>query len=564
MANKTFAANWETLNHLESKGIKAELWENELTNSQFLEAFQKLKIFSNNWFLEGESDSSLFEGVSIGKCTSYMLFNDLESWIRVFLIFNSTRFEGSIFYLPNKEYFPEELYVYLKRANIKVNFIAESFDVLGVESTPKQLLSIKRTHRKFKSGFFSKASSILNIFKKTSSKNLLLLGSRNFNSIINEFQEGNRGIQLFIDPFFIGRRRVLPLLKNRNIKIISGEDLTASYDPNRLVSLGLAMFNKLSLLEESGSDLFCSLLKEYIYRMVKVQCSNILYLKDIITKNNITKTITMAHDSPESYIVKSLMDIVGGESYFEPHGLVTKEKNTYPLREGLAHKFFTYSKSEKETWKKAYNIDDANFFSREFISNRSIVKRGVPQNLRVLVLLDNFQVSLASRINYFQKHNDMIEMLKRQGFENITVRPHPSFFNYLKRDRLEGELISKVFKNVTIEDSRDIGLLESMDKTDVVIGPLTTSIYESIYSGVIFVPFVPEFFISEDIPTLNQIQWLPGLFPEISMNVSDLELVINDLKTQVGEFQKKYYESIKKLGVYHSKEDAFWSVIASD
>ena len=107
------ASNFETHKVLKEKGVDSLLWEDCYDKDDLLRLYRDFKIFCNEWYTdERGKDYSLYDGMSIGSAISIFLAYDLETWIRVFYLFEylaSNKIDTK-FYVLNKDYFPPEVF----------------------------------------------------------------------------------------------------------------------------------------------------------------------------------------------------------------------------------------------------------------------------------------------------------------------------------------------------------------------------------------------------------------------------------------------------------------------
>ena len=110
------AANWETYTVLKERGIESILWEDCYDKNDLIELDGDFRKFCNTWYLNEEvEDLSFYDGMSIGSAISIMLMYDLETWIRVFFLFEylASNQIDSTFFVPNNEYFPPKVYMFI-------------------------------------------------------------------------------------------------------------------------------------------------------------------------------------------------------------------------------------------------------------------------------------------------------------------------------------------------------------------------------------------------------------------------------------------------------------------
>lgn len=560
MSKLTLASNWEVQTYLIEKNINATLWENILEIQLLRAACEELKVLCHNWFYDNGKDISIHHGASIGIATSFMLYNDIETWFRLVLFLeNILNLNHHIeFHLGSKEYFPKEFYFFIQFLKVDIKFIEHNLDQKGIEPTPNQLLNINRTHNSVKTDFKSKLISFTNFFKSLRDKNILPLGIKELQQKVDS---NNSNVQILFDPILIGKKNSIRNIFNRNVKIISGKNHSSDFK-NEQESFLLQSFskhlNELSFISIKSKNLLESTLKNYLSKMFHSQSVNIKYYSFLLEKYNIKSSLSMTHDSPESYIIQNLIKNRSGVSFFSPHGLIAKDAQLYPSRDLLADNFFSYSGDESSLWHQEYNINYSRIHDDVFFDDPPIIKDSPCKIKSCLILLDNFQVSLASKINYFEYLKPLIETLGAHNVNEITVRPHPSFYNYL--NSIDLDLQNMINVRFTLQNPSEVTLKTCARNFDVIIGPLTTSIYESIYNSTFFIPYVPSFFIKDNQADFAKIQWLPSLYPNICLTPNDLQMTLRKLCNSPQDEYKSFLESVKSANINISGKD-FWNLI---
>ena len=215
------AANWETYTILKEKGVESILWEDCYDKNDLIDLNEHFRKFCNTWYLDEKGrDLSIYNGMSIGSAISMMLYYDLETWIRVFFLFEyltSNQIDSTFFVLSN-DYFPPQVYSYINRINdeyglsIKIKTL-ECKDV-GLEVDVKSLLSERRCLYPLRKGQSAGLLSFLNHVKnfagRKKAKNIrcLVLQLRNSQQYI-ECYLGNpklySNLHLFFDSHFFRR-----------------------------------------------------------------------------------------------------------------------------------------------------------------------------------------------------------------------------------------------------------------------------------------------------------------------------------------------------------------------
>lgn len=580
------AANWQVFSELSSKGIFSVLWEDCYERDDLINLHSRFKDFSYSWYKDEKgTDISIFDGLSIGDSIAYKLYNDLETWIRIFYLFEyivSVK-KTSDFYVLNKDYFPKEVYEFIKKIN---GTYKSSFDIKSLQTKDKGLefsvAYILGQNRNFAPLEKCRFSRLINLVENTKSiihaspkaeVNCLLIGTRrvlDYLAALNRDAVLNGRIRVYLDNNYYGPKILIKALRYKNVfvadeniaEIKTGGDQNEDF-VRRILKVAELNLERIDFLDNVGREFFAKIFRNYIEKTLLAQLHKYAYFERIIKKYNIDVTVCGGHDSPESYYFRHLMDKHRGRSFFLPHGLTGKDKHDFRNRELLAHYYFCYSEAERKTWLDTYSLFHDRMIAIRFFE-RSEAKRKIEKDIsetKILILLDNFQVSLLSKINYFNSFSQMCNLLRRLGFSKITVRTHPVFFNFYPGKTLSQEVIKNDFYSFNIQLPRDIPLKSIISKYDIIIGPLTTCVYEAICNNVFFIPYIPDFFPAQGKEKIAYYQWLPGLFPHPCTNLEELKSVLLDYKNSARDLYNKFFSSLEKVNAYKEKEITLWENI---
>lgn len=583
------SSNYETTKILETKNISSILWEDCYSNEDLLRLYNSFKLFANEWFIDNEGiDSSVYDGMSFGSAISVFLAYDIETWVRIFYLFEhlASKKVHTKFYTLNKDYFPQQVYEFVDHINSKykssINIISLEEIDHGIEPSVTKIVKQKRLlnplirAEKFKSIWL--LNLINNIFRnvKKEKKRCLVLRIRNSDEYLQTFLTSSRefkNIRLFFDPHFFIHRRLFfyNLIYNKlslcfiNHRKSIEDKLHLDHFIKHLLETAEDSLDKIEFLSDESKKYFKTIFLNYIEKAVHEQINQYLYLSELIHKYEINSTLCDGPDTPETFYCKHLMDKVDGVSYFLSHGLMgRKDKKLDKGREKIAHRYFYYSESERERFSEQYNIPKDKFYPVSFLGKNpcTSVINGHHNN-RVLILLDNFQVSLISRINYFRYFTELYELMITLGFENISIRLHGAFFNYYYKDFVDESIRNTYFYSAPVQKQNDKPLKSIIGKYDIIIGPLTSCILEAMWAKVFFIPYIPNYFPAETKDEIVNIQWFPGLHPKPITDIKELSNTLQGFIDSPKSEHSKYLNSVNEVGNCEHPVASLWSVINS-
>jgi len=585
---EVLAANYQVQTELLSKGIQSKLWEECLSNSDFRSLHLRLKSFCNSWFLSSEYvDFSSYQGLSFGKAISNYLAYDLESWVRIAAIFESIGIldRDVDLYVPNRGYFPSVVYDYVERIelhyNCKISIRSLEIEDLGLESSVAHVVSQRRCTSELKRSSRSTTIALLDWLKKfitqrkSSSVRCLVVRIRNSGEYFSRDEmQKNQGLHLFFDThYFVQRRMFFDDLRSHRLTFLDKEMTTNGFAGEETFRLQfqLALDSLHDCLASSlglnslGHEFILNLVRPYLDDAMDEQMKRFQYLSRQCAENKINATICDGPDSPESHYCRHLMTERKGTSYFVPHGLIRKDQTLEPWRGDLADIYFYYTESLKGQLSKQYSINENRFHSLRFLSTvSSAPKLTETASHSVLILLDNFQVALISRINYFGYLQKVIEIFRTNGVSNITVRLSQTFLRHYHKSRVSEEDQVRYFAGVTIQYPAELQLESVISDYDIVIGPLTTCILEAILHRTFFIPFIPDYFLHEESRASATMQWMPELYPDISSNFDQLQEVVSSFVMDPTREQRKYEQSIEAIGLCMEKTESIVAIVSKN
>lgn len=577
------AANWETYTILKERGIESILWEDCYDKNDLIDLNEHFRKFCNTWYFgeEGE-DLSLYDGMSIGSAISMMLYYDLETWIRSFYLFEylASNKVGCKFYVPDRDYFPEAIYHFLDNINgtydtsqtirtlqREKNDLEEKFnDIVAFERNV-----IKLEERKV-SNIISQLDVIKNVFRSKSSKDVrcFIHHIRNlyiYLDLLNNDKTLSDKINIYIDTKYFSPKNLMKFMRYKYIYIVNERVnnlyIEDNYLNNYLSSLcnnANKFISEIDFIGPIGKNYFGRVFIAYIQKALKSQLAMYSHLSKVIKKFKINATICGGHDSPESYYCKHLMDKYGGISFFLPHGIVWKDKNIFKYRESLAHHYFCYSESEKSAWLNNYDIPQQNILPIRFLKKE---KRKYKVNERlnetnILILQDIFMASLVSKINVYKSFTKLVSLLKNLGFMKIDFRFN-SAMQYLANNR---EIIDRFYFSLPIQTPTDISLKDVIHKYDIVIGSLSTSVYEALCNSVFYIPYIPDYFPYRTVEKIIESHWFQGLFPAPCTNLEEIKNILLDYIDSPSDTYERFLNSVKKVNIYEEKEVVLWENMA--
>lgn len=578
------SSNFSTYRILKEKNIKSHLWEDCYSNDDLLNLHHEFKIFCNTWFYdENGKDLSLYDGMSIGIATSNFIYYDLESWIRVLYLFEylaKNKIETK-FYVLKKNYFPKLIYKFIHTLNdsytSNIKIISLEISDNYIEPSFKQLVSINRCTRqlekKSQSLFFKFVVYIKNFLSSITKSQIkcLVLHTRNseeyFENFLNNHQLKKK-IQVYIDLHYFLRKKIIVkdffynmiyFIFNDN-KNTYGDKYLVEELSNSTLSCVENSFKKNKILDKVGQKIFKKIILDYIPDLIHGQLSHYLYLKKIIKKYKINSTLCSGLDSPYSYYCKHLMELEGNSAFFLNHGIVEKNKSSIIGVNYLAHYFFEYSGSQLKIFSKNYEIPLENIYTVNFF-DKVIVKEKKRQSINTLILYDNFQCGLNSRINIHKYFLNIYKVLRKNSIENIEIRFHGAFYNYYRLFELSEEDRESFFYSLPVQGRNRLSIKDIIGDYDLVIGPLTTCIYEAMLSKVFFIPYIESFFPSLELKKITQNFWFPELYPKVCRTKKELNNILVKYIASPEKENMKYLSSIKNVNLSQINSKQIWEKI---
>ena len=584
----TLVSNFETYKVLKEKGVDSLLWEDCYDKSDLLRLHRDFKTFCNEWYYdERGNDCSVYDGMSIGTAISNFLSYDLETWIRVFYLFEYLASNKTFtkFYVLNKNYFPSEVYEFVDIINKVydplITIISLDLTDSGIETSVNQIVSVQRCSIKLKKSARARSIRLLdyvkNIFIPIRQEKIrcLVLHIRNPEEYLGSFlanRQKTGNLRLFFDAHYFARIKIfmndllynkISFICDKPYRMKMDEQLIEAYI-NRLLQCGKDSLKKIELLGVEGNKIFQKILFEYLRKTLYEQIVHYSYLSRIIKKYRINATFCDGYNTPATYYCKHLMNKQGDHSYFMSHGLMAMDKKLIIGIKNLAHYYFYYSESEKNIFSETYNIPPERFYPISFLekNNNEFKSYHKVTALKILILLDNFQVGLNSRINYFKSFTALYETLKDLSINNITVRPHGAFFNYYSFSDVTDEDKKRFFYSLPIQNRSEVPLKEVINEYDVVIGPLTSCILEAMWANVFFIPFIPDYFPARTLKEIIKMQWFPELYPKPCQSIDQLKETLSTFVRSPEAEYTKYLQSVRKVGNSNTPHSFLWETIA--
>jgi hypothetical protein len=582
----TLASNFQTYRVLNEKGIDSLLWEDCYNKDDLLSLHRKFKTYCNEWYFdELGNDCSAYNGMSIGTAISNSISYDIESWIRVFYLFEylTSNKINTNFYVLNKEYFPSEVYDYIddinKAYDSQITIISLDLTDSGIEPSVNQLVSVQRYLSKLKNTSHSRLLRLLDYIKsifiptKQEKIRCLILHIRNPEEYLGSFfayRQKTANLRLFFDSHYFNRNRIAAndFFYNKTSFISENPynlDLDRSFVKayiERLLHCAMISLKNRDFLSKEGKKIFQKIFIDYLRKVLHEQIVRYSYLLRIIQKYKINATFCSGLDVPESLYCKHLMEKQGDHSYFMSHGLVGKDQQIIGIKD-LAHHYIFFSESEKRIFSKWYDIPVKNCSLVNYFETYSIKDYKKYSNVKVLILLDNFQVGLNSRINCFKSFTDLYMILKDHSIYDITVRPHGAFYNSYSSSNITEDDKEKYFYSLPIQHKSRLALKSIINKYDIVIGPHTTCIYEAMLANVFFIPFIPNFFPADSIDKIVEMYWFPELYPQPCQTIDDVKSALNKFIKSPKKEYDKYLSSIRNIGISSVSSRLIWEKMSS-
>ena len=158
----TLASNYATYKVLQERNIDSLLWEDCYDNNDLLCLHRKFKKYCNDWYYDGRGkDCSLYDGVSIGTAISNFLYSDLETWIRVFYLFEYLASNNiyTKFYVLNKKYSASKLKPIMILTKIMVRKTSHDLVLMEESCVPCELITESNMPRRVITAMIIKITS---------------------------------------------------------------------------------------------------------------------------------------------------------------------------------------------------------------------------------------------------------------------------------------------------------------------------------------------------------------------------------------------------------------------
>ena len=575
------AGDQEVLHHLSREKIVSYLWEDCFTDDDLFKLHECFKDFCNTWYKDGAStDISVYEDLSFGHTTALMLYYDLESWIKMFCLFEEVakRNIECCLYVSQKNYFPDEFYAFIEElnkcyaSNIKVEIVSLTYS--GVNPSPSQVVGCDRAVHSFTvQNKFTKLSKplwqFLNfVHSNKKSCRCFVMQLRDQAEYLDVFR-GNvaHNMTLFFDSY-ANSPNILRRIVSSDIRVLVDDVDACAIDQDsadlfikKVLEHCTNIKRVRDILDVVGWNHFKPIFDSYVERCFRNQINSYYYLKWQFEKYDINVSLCGGQEIPESFIVRHLMKDRGGRSYHLPHGFDPKEKHNYYLAD-VADQIFCYGEEDKERWEKSYAVDQKRLISIGFDKGELLEKSwdekyrlNDPLDSKVLVLGDLFHNSVNSRINCFHYTQELCYLLKEMGFKDVVVRPHPAFFKYLKHTNEEVEY---TLHGARLDDSRGKKFKHVVQDYHLVIGQHSTSIMDAIFYGTAYMTLI------RNIHYGNWRFWLEDLYPKAVNSLEEVKNLIETYLESPLEFYNKQRLSIDQLGLYKQPRVSLWKQLQQE
>ncbi|GAB7021528.1 hypothetical protein [Salidesulfovibrio brasiliensis] len=574
------AANYQVLERLRSSHPGMTLWEDLLPWPELMRLHDDFKRFSVEWFMDEGRDLSEYDGMSLASAFCFFLYYDLESWVRmaVTLEHATTSDTPCRLHLPNHDYLPPEAYEYLsilkERHGGPVEIVDHGMTDDGVESTLKSVLHASRA---FKPLVRHETVALEPHELPNTPRRCLSLGFRSgraYMRALAESPELRKDLHLVFDNNLSITPWIAPPFTKPEIAPFAS---FVQVDPQELErlrpearrmgdTLKQAMRRAMAgaeFLPEPARPLLSGVFADYAEKVGEAQFMQYCYLREVVERFGITRTLNNLHDDAESYYCKHLMDKAGGKAFFQPHGLVGKDAATAPVRNMLAHTYFYYSEGERRCW-EAMSTQDHDL--------RPLRHTGPPErpssppkngaDARVLVLADNFHCRLISKINYYQGQKTLLDTLASLGFHDVTVRLHGAFFNNYGTLSVSDEVRKRYFNGYPLDSMYGEPFADAVERFDLVIGPMSTCVYEALGKGVPFLAFTPGFRPSKELDAVVRSIWIDGLHPAPCVDAKTLREALLRYRMDPEGFMTEHRRSVERIGLADESEESLWLAVA--
>ena len=235
------------------------------------------------------------------------------------------------------------------------------------------------------------------------------------------------------------------------------------------------------LLKERSIPSIIKLLVEKYYKNIEKDIKkNIDSFKEALSRNKIQNVVLMSDVPTSSSIVTQLIHYMNGKVYLLNHGVRDYSHTSICHNLNEVDGIFCWSKYEYDTF-NALNIKSIKSGYPIFLEkSESPRKQKIDKNSKILFLPE-------FHAEYWETCpkkgvNDLLEVVNSlliEGYskENIFVKIHPGAYNIKFFEELLCELIP--LKNLYQKES----IYDVIKSVDIVIGPYSTTVYETIFLG---------------------------------------------------------------------------------
>lgn len=441
----------------------------DLIDKDKLEYFNQLLLkYSKEWYIT-YIDKTLYKDISIGQAINFDFRANCALELKIlFVLFSHENLSKNLEFHVSKEYdIKNDILLFLDvlsisytvvRKNEVVPVIVNLYNVVHKESY------LKRTFRNILA--FSN-----NILKEKAKKRAFFQGYGSTKKLISLFDNEFVTDQLFPNIDYIFSRKS-PLYFNPSLPFDSKID-NCSHQQN------ISDQTIESCLEYLVVNFYNKILSD-IKKLID-------YIEEIFSKLNIKDTVLMCEIPMVSSIISQLIHKNNGKVYLLNHGL--RDFGT----EAIMHNFddidgvFCWSEYEY------------NFFNSKGVH---CVKCGYPIFREIEIIKnDNIQINKKSKIcilpdlhfeywNFNQKKSledllFLVSELTAHGYDrnNISIKIHPGLMNIDFFELLFNDILPK--ENIL----KDKSITTVIKEHDLIIGPFSTAIYETIFLGKPYVVY---------------------------------------------------------------------------
>ncbi|NQY23179.1 MAG: hypothetical protein HRT41_04050 [Campylobacteraceae bacterium] len=441
---------------------------------KYQEFNEKLLKIAANWYMKDDVDITLYKGISIGKSIDFDFRASNVTELQVlFVLFSNDNLSKEIKFIISDNYVIKDTLVFLlKLLGVNYSFFKSDLKAISIVNS----YNIFYKDSIFKKTLRNNITWSNNFFKRNKKEKSFFQGYSSTQKLISYFNNAIVSDQLFV-----------------SINHIMSSNKTLYFNPtivnNKSKNLVLNNLEENNFKNNNIEEILEIMLTRYYNKLVNKAIATIDNIVIKFKQLNIMNVILMCEIPLISSLISQIIHKRQGKVYLLNHGVrdfsIKAIMNNINQLDGI----FCWSKYELDFFNKYNNriktipCGYPIFLERKREKEK---KLNISKSSKILILPDlNFEYWDTSIKKGLDDLLLLIKKLINVGYNrnNITVKIHPGtmnidFFYYLLDGLLEEKNILK-----------DGNINEIIDKNDLVIGPFSTVLYESIFLNTPYIVF---------------------------------------------------------------------------